>query len=207
MPPTLRRNRVLAIVLLLLAVAVTALAVVQYRWIDRTTEAERRTRLGAAELVARRVADGFRRELQDAFQAFAWPDHKAVLYDEWTREARWPSLVSAVYVAHQEEYSETWSLFRVDRRQQTLVPAEWTPQIAPSAAAGAIRSGDLSRAAAAARSLPSAARGSGHRRARPGDDPRLDLPHAPPQRGLDGRRAAVRRQPRLARPRALELDR
>ncbi|HEX6084217.1 MAG TPA: HAMP domain-containing sensor histidine kinase [Thermoanaerobaculia bacterium] len=126
-----RGNRVLAIVLLLLAVAVTALAVVQYRWIDRTTEAERRTRLGAAELVARRVADGFRRELQEVFSAFAYPDDKALLYEEWAASARWPSLVAAVYVAQQDEYTETWSLYRVDPQQRTLVPAEWTPSLAP----------------------------------------------------------------------------
>ena len=126
-----RGNRALAIVLLLLAVAVTALAVVQYRWIDRTTEAERIARLGAAELVARRVADGFRRECQEVFQAFAYPDDKAILYEEWAAAARWPALVSAVYVAQHDEYTEQWSLYRLDPRQRTLVAAEWTPDIAP----------------------------------------------------------------------------
>lgn len=125
-----RANRVLAIVLLL-AVAVTALAVavVQYRWIDRTTEAERTTRLGATELVARRIADGLRREMQDVFSAF--PDDKALLYEEWAGAARWPALVSAVYVAQQDEYTETWSLHRVDPRQRALVRADWTPALAP----------------------------------------------------------------------------
>ena len=126
-----RGNRALAIVLLLLAVAVTALAVVQYRWIDRTTEAERKTRLGSAELVARRVADGFRRELQEVFSAFTYPDDKAMLYEEWAAAARWPSLVAAVYVAQQDEYTETWTLYRLDPKQRALVHAEWTPELAP----------------------------------------------------------------------------
>ncbi|HYC91096.1 MAG TPA: HAMP domain-containing sensor histidine kinase [Thermoanaerobaculia bacterium] len=131
MSPSLRGNRVLASVLLLLAMAVTALALLQYRWIDRITESERKSRLGAAELVARRVADGFRRELQEVFSAFAYPDDKVMLYEEWAAAARWPALVSAVYVAQHDEYLETWSLYRVDPRQRTLVPAEWTPDLAP----------------------------------------------------------------------------
>ena len=124
-------NRTLALILILLAIALGALAALQYRWIDRTTEAERRTRIGHAEFVARRVSDGLRREIQRAFDAFVGPDRAPVerVYDDWKRDAEHPDLIEAVYVADRIEYEETWTLQRLDLETGALTDASWTPQL------------------------------------------------------------------------------
>ncbi|HUR83535.1 MAG TPA: HAMP domain-containing sensor histidine kinase [Thermoanaerobaculia bacterium] len=126
------QNRTLAILLVLLAVALAALAVLQYRWIDRTTEAERVTRKGHAEFVARRIADGLRREIQRTFDAFLGPEDEPVeaMYDRWRHDTGSPELVEAVYIAHRNDYEdESWSLTRLDLRTNAIESAQWTPRL------------------------------------------------------------------------------
>ncbi|HVE70409.1 MAG TPA: HAMP domain-containing sensor histidine kinase [Thermoanaerobaculia bacterium] len=124
-------NRTLALILILLAVALGALAVLQYRWIDRTTEAERRTRKGHAEFVARRVADGLRREVQRAFDAFIGPADAPIdrHYEDWRREAEFPELIEAIYVADRDEYEDVWALQQMDLRTGAFAAASWTPRL------------------------------------------------------------------------------
>ncbi len=127
-------NRTLAVLLVLLAVALTALAVLQYRWIDRTTEAERATRKGHAEFVARRITDGLRREIQRTFDAFLGPEDAPVeaMYDEWRRDAEYPDLVQAVYIVNRNEYEdEAWSLARMDLQTHARQLVAWTPELEP----------------------------------------------------------------------------
>ena len=127
-------NRTLAILLVLLAVALTALAVLQYRWIDRTTEAERATRKGHAEFVARRMTDGLRREIQRTFEAFLGPEDESVeaMYEEWRRDAQYPDLVQAVYIVNRNDYEEeAWTLARMDLQTHTRQLVPWTPELEP----------------------------------------------------------------------------
>jgi signal transduction histidine kinase len=127
-------NRALALLLVLLAVALTALAGLQYRWIDRTTEAERATSKGHAEFVARRVSDGLRREIQRTFEAFLGPEEASVeeMYTRWRQDTQYPDLVQAVYVVNRNEYEdEDWTLAKMHLPDPVMQLVEWTPELEP----------------------------------------------------------------------------
>lgn len=120
----------MAVLLVLLVFALAALAGVQYRWINRVSEADRIRRQEAAEFVARRIADPLRDELHRTFETFVGREGDEVwpLYDTWMRSAPWPDLLQTVYVAERD--GTAWTLNRLDARDG-LVAAHWPPELAP----------------------------------------------------------------------------
>jgi signal transduction histidine kinase len=122
---------VVAIVLVLLVCALAALAILQYRWIERFSAAERVRRRADAEFAASRIAGDLRDELHASFQVFRATEDDAVasLYERWLRRAPWPGLISAVYVAERTA-PKTWMLYRLEQRTGEFVEAPWPPELA-----------------------------------------------------------------------------
>jgi signal transduction histidine kinase len=124
----------MAILLLLFVFALAALAGLQYRWINRVSEADRSRRHEAAEFVARRIAEGLRVEIHRTFESFLGTEDADVwsLYDDWIRGAPWPNLIPTVYAAEREDTQ--WTLKKLDARDG-LVAVPWPKELAPMQAA------------------------------------------------------------------------
>ncbi|HJQ39750.1 MAG TPA: HAMP domain-containing sensor histidine kinase [Thermoanaerobaculia bacterium] len=120
-------NALLVALLLLLAIGLAVLATLQYRWIDRVTEAERQQMKANLDFAARRFTDDLRAELNQLFDAFGEPDRGdlAQRYEEWSRSAQHRSLLDAVYVA------EPGGLKRFDVDTRQFVDASWPPSLEP----------------------------------------------------------------------------
>lgn len=131
MRPTVPGNRIVAVLLLLLVFALAALAGLQYRWINRVSEADRNRRQEAAEFVAKRVADGLRAEVHRTFEIFRGAEDSDVwpMYDEWMRGAPWPELLPAVYAAERD--GSTWTLKKLDARDGLVDVPQWPEQLEP----------------------------------------------------------------------------
>lgn len=131
MPPIRRISRALAIQLLLLGIALPVLAVLQYRWIGRITDAERQRSRAEAEFFAGAVAEGLGGELRKAFRIFLASEFGEVppLYEEWREEALRPEFVESVYAA--ERHSDSWTLFRLDPERQQMDPVTWPQALEP----------------------------------------------------------------------------
>src|ERR1044071_209196 len=82
-------GRPLAALLLLLVIALGVLATLQYRWIDRVSEAERQQTRANLDFAARRFTDDLRVELGALFDAFGQPDRGELeeRYEQWARAA------------------------------------------------------------------------------------------------------------------------
>jgi len=111
--------------LLLLLLGLAALAVLQYRWIDRVSDAERQRMRANIDFAARRFGEDLRAELESLFEAFARPEGPdlAQRYDDWTRNAQHPNLIANIYVLDRDENGP--SLRRFDRDSGELVDAAW----------------------------------------------------------------------------------
>jgi len=120
-------NALLAVLLLLLILGLAALAVVQYRWIDRVSDAERQRMRANIDFAARRFSEDVRAELEGLFEAFARPEGPdlAQRYETWTRNAQHPRLLANLYVIERGEDAQF--LRRLDRDSGELVDAEWPP--------------------------------------------------------------------------------
>lgn len=117
-------NALLAILVLLLVCGLALLATLQYRWIDRVSDAERQRMRGNLDFAARHVGDEIRGELEEMLRAFSDND-VAVAYDDWTRRAAHPELLAAIYVYDRQ----TLELF--DPAAGRLHVAEWPDVLAP----------------------------------------------------------------------------
>jgi signal transduction histidine kinase len=103
-----RETALLALILLLLVAGLGVLAALQYRWIDRISEAERVQMRANLDFAARRFIDGFEGELDRAFTDPG--DHR---------------IVGAVYVIDMESLT----LQRLENGRRTDV--EWPAEFAP----------------------------------------------------------------------------
>ena len=114
-------NALLVALLLLLAVGRAVLATLQYRWIDRVTEAEGQQLKANLDFAARRFTDDLRAEMNQLFDAFGEPDRGDVAqrYEEWSRVAQHPALLDAVYTV------ERGALRKFDTETRQLVDASW----------------------------------------------------------------------------------
>lgn len=116
-------NALLTAMLLLLLGGLGVLATLQYRWIDRVSDAERQQMRANLDFAAHRFIDSFEAELQTAFESFAAPDDDlAARYEAWKRRAAHPALVEAVYVI------EDGTLQRLEHGQ--LAAAPWPERFA-----------------------------------------------------------------------------
>ncbi len=120
-------NALLVALLLLLAIGLGVLATLQYRWIDRVTEAEGQQMKANLDFAARRFTDDLRAEMNQLFDAFGEPERGdlAQRYDEWSRNAQHRSLLDAVYTVEQG------ALKKFDTETRQLVDASWPASLEP----------------------------------------------------------------------------
>ena len=106
--------------LALLIAGLAVLATLQYRWIDRVSDAERQQIHRNLEFAGRRFTEDFAVELQQAFDAFVRDEEEDVFtrYDEWKRRAPHPRLIAGIYTMTEGEVQ------RVDLETGELTPAE-----------------------------------------------------------------------------------
>jgi signal transduction histidine kinase len=85
-----------------LLIVLSVLAVMQYRWIDQLTEAQRQRTQAALTAALSDVASDFDIEITRAFMAFQAPvaniDYSE-RYEEWLHHAPYPNLIRGVYIA------------------------------------------------------------------------------------------------------------
>lgn len=124
-------NRLLAVPLLLLAVALAVIGTLQYRWLNRVAEAERERMRGNLEFAAERLAEGLSEELNGMFRAFLAPEDGDVgtLLEEWRRDARHPDLISAIYVV--DRHGDDWSIDSLDLKTLERTPATLPGSLEP----------------------------------------------------------------------------
>ena len=122
-------NALLIVLLLLLVIGLAILATLQYRWIDRVSEAERQRMHANIDFAARRFADDLSGQLEQLFDTFAEPNRGDIAerYEEWNRTATHPHIVETLYVV--ERHDRTWALFRFDPQTSQLAQVDWPPKL------------------------------------------------------------------------------
>jgi len=122
-------GRPLAALLLLLVIALGVLATLQYRWIDRVSEAERQQTRANLDFAARRFTDDLRAEMNALFDAFGQPDRGEIeeRYEQWSRSAPHPALLENVYVA--ERRDDSWALLVLDRDAGRFADVQWPAKL------------------------------------------------------------------------------
>lgn len=109
-----RANALLAILLLLLVAGLGVLATLQYRWIDRVSDAERERMHANLDFAARRLGGELGEEIGSLF----------VLYSRGQIPAATPALVEATYLL--EYRDDGWHLL-----DQNGSDAPWPPKLEP----------------------------------------------------------------------------
>ncbi|HEX7150777.1 MAG TPA: HAMP domain-containing sensor histidine kinase [Thermoanaerobaculia bacterium] len=111
--------RVLTFMLSLLIAGLALLATLQYRWIDRVSDAERQQMRANLDFAARRFVEGLQSELEATVEAFAPETDAFTRYEEWKRDAAHPELIAAVYLVEPGGFVQ-----RLDLESGALVEAE-----------------------------------------------------------------------------------
>jgi signal transduction histidine kinase len=103
-------NRLLAVPLLLLTLALIVIGTLQYRWLGRVAEAERQQMRRNLEFAIESLEVDLSTQVHAVFRAFLGAEHEDVrrLLDDWQREAQHPDLVAAIVVADRE--GDAWTL-------------------------------------------------------------------------------------------------
>lgn len=118
-----------------LLLALVALAMLQYRWITRASDAERDRLRASLDSSATRFCDGFDRELARVYRSFQLADgpaEGALEGDLASRLAAWrktdaaAGLVQEILVVTRRGRDEP-ELRRLDEKSGALVPAGWEP--------------------------------------------------------------------------------
>ncbi|HEX2836244.1 MAG TPA: HAMP domain-containing sensor histidine kinase [Thermoanaerobaculia bacterium] len=109
-----RANALLAILLLLLVAGLGVLATLQYRWIDRVSDAERERMHANLDFAARRLGGELGEEIGSLF----------VLYSRDQMPVTTPALVETTYLL--EHRDDGWHLLDEDGRE-----ASWPPKLEP----------------------------------------------------------------------------
>ncbi|HEX6096797.1 MAG TPA: HAMP domain-containing sensor histidine kinase [Thermoanaerobaculia bacterium] len=127
----MRTNRLLAVPLLLLAVALAVIGTLQYRWLDRVAEAERQQMRRNLEFVIERLETDLATDIHAVFRTFMGPEDEDVrwLLDDWEQEARHPELVASIFVADRD--GDAWTIGRVDPRTRELDATPLPPVLEP----------------------------------------------------------------------------
>src|SRR5687767_2612343 len=91
-------HALLTLLLVLLVIGLAVLAVLQYRWVDRVSDAEHERMRANIDFAARRFAGDVRGELGVLFETFARREggDLAQRYERWTRSAAHPRLVKNI---------------------------------------------------------------------------------------------------------------
>ncbi len=119
--------------LIALGGALIVLGVLQYRWLGQLADSERQRMKASIEFAASHFSDEFDRELTRLFIPFQGPlrDASAELaqrrFDEWVSSARDPRLVKMIWFVPSEQIDQ---LQRLDPETHSVVPGEWTPELA-----------------------------------------------------------------------------
>ena len=120
-----------------LVVLVTALGVLQYRWVGQVSERERDQLRQSLDRRAREFADDFDREISRAYQSFA-PDYGftpanaerfAKQYEEWQASAPFAGLLKNGYCA--EATGDTYTLHRYNPATRQFEKTSWPDALVP----------------------------------------------------------------------------
>ncbi|HYC63006.1 MAG TPA: HAMP domain-containing sensor histidine kinase [Thermoanaerobaculia bacterium] len=106
-----RPNSIVIVLLSLLAATLAVLATLQYRWIDRVSDAERQQMHANADFAARRFIEDLSRELVHLHSTFVADGDVVAQYKQWASTTGHRKLVRNVYLI--ERYEE-WTLHLVD---------------------------------------------------------------------------------------------
>jgi two-component system, OmpR family, sensor histidine kinase SenX3 len=133
-----RRPTIAFVVVALLLALLPVLAVFQYRWLGKVSEAERerlKTSLGSS---AHQLGDDLDREISraymslgidvDTLEAKAW-DRYADQFERWAATAPHANIVSDLFLAGGTEDGKP-TLARLDRAARTFVPCDWDSRLA-----------------------------------------------------------------------------
>jgi len=120
-----------------LVVLVTALGILQYRWVGQVSERERDQLRQSLDRRAREFADDFDREIGRAYQTFAsetgvlpaHPDRFAKQYAEWQSSAPFAGLLKTAYYA--QHVGETLTLFQWIPATHDFKKIDWPEQLNP----------------------------------------------------------------------------
>jgi hypothetical protein len=123
-----RANAPVVLLLLLLAATLAVLGTLQYRWIDRVSEAERQQMRANVDFAARRFADDLSRALVQLHETFVVDGDVVEQWQQWQRTSPHRRLVRAVYLV--DRYGGDWTLHRVDD-EGLLAEVDWPPELEP----------------------------------------------------------------------------
>jgi len=115
-------NRLLAIPLALLTIALIVIGVLQYRWLGRVHQAERQRMSEDLQVATEQLAEEISSEVGGVFRAFLAREDEPVdwLIEQWKRQSTHPELVANVYVIERD--GDEWVLRGME---------QWPPAIAP----------------------------------------------------------------------------
>lgn len=125
------------LILVGVAIVLSVLAVLQYRWITQVSEAEQNRQRENLAIATTRFAEDFEREMMSLVTPFRRPgppgpnqesggglERLAHRYDQWTATSRNPELLRDLLFAKQSSQGEL-QMFRFDPVTRTLDPIEW----------------------------------------------------------------------------------
>jgi two-component system, OmpR family, sensor histidine kinase SenX3 len=126
-----------AVVAILLAL-LPVLAIFQFRWLGKVSEAERERLQTSLRSSAAELSEEFDRELArvytglgmapETLDAEAW-EQFAAQFDRWAATALHPTLVRDIFLTRRDADGER-ALNRFDRGSRTFVACEWDPRLA-----------------------------------------------------------------------------
>ncbi len=120
------------VLMVLLVAGLAVLATLQYRWIDRVSDAESLRIRASIDFAARRFTQELMSEIEELHVALTNPPPgvEAVIsnYYDWQQRAKHPSLVEAIYAA--EPFAGSWRLEKLDE-EGNLVGVEWPRELEP----------------------------------------------------------------------------
>ena len=124
-------NRLLAVPLLLLAIALAVIGTLQYRWLDQVAEAERQQMRRTLEFASERLEGEITTQLHTVFRAFIGAEDQDVrwMLEDWESEPLEHDLVAAIYVAERD--GSEWTVHLLDRETRELTDAPLPPALVP----------------------------------------------------------------------------
>ncbi|HUP60348.1 MAG TPA: HAMP domain-containing sensor histidine kinase [Thermoanaerobaculia bacterium] len=124
--PSRGTNALLAALLVLLVAGLGVLAVLQYGWIDRVSDAERERMRANIDFAARRFTEELRAEIGEVFESFARPEGGDLgqRYGDWASIAVHPRLIANIYVIQRD------SVRMLDLDSLQLVESTWPEALA-----------------------------------------------------------------------------
>src|SRR5262245_58250366 len=124
------RSKLAFVLVAVLLTTFAVLAILQYRWIEEASEAERQRMQTNVRVAATRFAEEFNGEVARALMAlvrgqnFPVLERYGELYLQWTATAAYPKIVQNVFVVESTDKPK-FLLFRFDAGSKRLTTLNW----------------------------------------------------------------------------------